>query len=668
VNVRLRLSPSYLVLVLAFLLVSQARAAGGADNPCSFALHLRALTSPAETELAVGVTSASTDCTAPGELKKVQVKTFSLDGKLAGVENVEEVASPGGQASMQLPALARGQRLEVQALVQTEQSVRTYVLSGATAVLLRPDLAVVRVGAPRQVLTGKRLTVDADVKETNGDVGATATAVLTSGGATLGSQQVDVAAGGTAPVSFVIAFEKSGSYPLEVRVVDASPPEANLANNAAGTTVEVTEFELSPQNVLVRSLAGYGAQFNQHVYAKLSSPPVNDQNVLEMESKVIALQPNLARIFFNTTELTQADRMASFIRTVQLAQRAGSTINVTWQDAGQKPNLSRFADVLIDLVKHRGVTNLRWVTLQNEPNTTAVTPQQNEANYRTLDALLSAAGARQQIRFMGGDLVAQNQRVWFDYMATHMSDILDAWSIHIFWDYWDTPKLVQRLQDVRGIWDGEPEAGRKPIYVMEYGVRGNRTLNGVPQGDPGSYEDGTPITRTNINAFQHAWFTVLSSRLGYLGDVKWDSYFGKYDNGTQSYYMIGSPVDGWPLYPVYHATRLLTLTTRPGWQVVGLDGGSGGKLLTAYSGPAGEVTVVGLDTDGAMLNRASETQVPYSVGGLPPSTSFHLLFWNHDGGGGLSSAGVVASDGAGVAQVETPLSGMFALTTLDVQA
>ena len=30
-------------------------------------------------------------------------------------------------------------------------------------------------------------------------------------------------------------------------------------------------------------------------------------------------------------------------------------------------------------------------------------------------------------------------------------DLLDAYSIHVFWDYWDTAKLEQRLNDVRAI-------------------------------------------------------------------------------------------------------------------------------------------------------------------------------------------------------------------------
>jgi hypothetical protein len=41
--------------------------------------------------------------------------------------------------------------------------------------------------------------------------------------------------------------------------------------------------------------------------------------------------------------------------------------------------LSRFAAILDDLVRTRGFTNVRWVTVQNEPNSTAVTLAQYNA-------------------------------------------------------------------------------------------------------------------------------------------------------------------------------------------------------------------------------------------------------------------------------------------------
>src|SRR4029078_1907251 len=109
--------------------------------------------------------------------------------------------------------------------------------------------------------------------------------------------------------------------------------------------------------------------------------------------------------------------------------------------------------------------------------------------------------------------------------------------------------------------------------------------------------------RTNINAFQHAWFDVLAARLGYVGTSKWDSYFGKYDNGTQAYYMIGSPQEGWPLYPLYNLVQLMTAAVKRDWRTVNVDAvPDTSRLLAAYVGAKDQLSVIGLDSAGAQLN------------------------------------------------------------------
>jgi hypothetical protein len=218
---------------------------------------------------------------------------------------------------------------------------------------------------------------------------------------------------------------------------------------------------------------------------------------------------------------------------------------------------------------------------------------------------------------------------------------------------------------VRAIVDALPAKEQKPLYVTEYGVRGLQTLNGVPQGDPGVWSDGTLISRTNVCAFQHAWFDILSARLAYVGTSKWDSYFGKYDNGTQAYYMIGSPQEGWPLFPLYNLIHLMTTTVRPTWKVVGVDQvPNTTRLIAAYLSPKGEQTVIGLDTAGAQLNTVSSTAVTYTIGGLPPSRKLRLAIWNEAGDGLDGPTKTVLSDGAGVATITVPLNGVFVLTSL----
>ena len=439
-------------------------------------------------------------------------------------------------------------------------------------------------------------------------------------------------------------------------------------------TVEAGDFQIDPTQVLVPSLAGYGAQLNQNVYAAISRQVgVTAENVADMEGKLVALQPGLVRIFFNGNAYADPDLMESFLRTVQLAQRAGATINVTWAGGGESTpaaTMARLAGVLVDLVKNRGVTNLRWVTIENEPNRTRITMDAYDALYRALDRDLADAGVRSRIRFMGGDLVeapsplGQTQTQWFTFLGTRMADLLDAYSVHIFWDYWDTGKLARRLTQVRQIVDSLPADARRPLYATEFSPRGIRTLNGVSYPEPGVFADGTPLAQTTINAFQHAWFDVLAARLGYAGAIKWDGYPGKYDRGTQDYSLIGPPQQGWPLRPSYNLTRLFTSTTRPGWKVVGVLGSAGTKLVAGYAGQRGQTTVVGLDTAGATLAAPSATIDSYSIGGLPASTDFQLFAWNADGSGLIAPATVVRTDATGVLHVDAPLQSVFAATTL----
>jgi hypothetical protein len=545
------------------------------------------------------------------------------------------------------------------------------VLAAQTKTLLRPDLVLTRAYAGRSAVVGRPFFTVAIVRNRTTDVGLVATvAVSAAPGVPLATKQLKVGPRRRFVLQLPVTLTQLGTTQLTVTVTPASPIETTLKNNTRGFAVETAEFRVQESATLAQSFAGYGGQFNHHVYAAISrAAGVTDENAKDMEQKMRDLHPQFSRIFFNNTAFTDPDRMQSFLRTAQLAQSTGTTINVTWQGGTlsvANGTIPKLAAVLIDLVRNRGITNLRWLTLQNEPNRTRITMAQYEAQYRALDPYIQSI--RGQVKYMGGDLVRApdvgppNQQAWFQYMAAKMSDIIDAYSIHVFWDYFDTQKLVDRLTEVRAIVNALPEAGRKPLYVSEYGIRGLRTFNGAPAGDPGVWEDGTLMARSNVNAFQHAWFDVLAAELGYLGTSKWDSYFGKYDNGTQAYYMIGSPAEGWPFYPIYNSVRLFTSTVGAGWRTVNVATvPNTSRLLAAYVGKAGEHTVVGLDTAGAQLNTVSPTAVSYTIGGLPPSANFELSVWNEAGDGLIGLPKPTATDAAGVVTILVPQQAVFAL-------
>jgi hypothetical protein len=649
----------------ALAIPTKAEAAGAqACGASGYKLSLQSLTGPPRTDLIIRVSAKTRGCELPEKLAGVQVALLPFKKLPARKFILNNVPAPGGIATVNIG------RVQRQRLVHVSLGFGPIALAAQTRTRLKPDLVLTRAYAGRSAVLGRPFFVVAIVRNRTRDVGLGATVTVSAAGSPLSTKQLKVGPRRRVVLQIPVTLTQLGVTPLTVTVTPASPIETTLKNNTRGLAVEATEFKVQESATLAQTFAGYGGQFNHHVYAAISrAAGVTDDNAKEMERKMRELQPQFSRIFFNQTAFSDPDRMQSFIRTVQLAQSTGTTINVTWQGGTlsvANGTIPKFASVLIDLVRTQGITNLRWLTLQNEPNRTKITMAQYEAQYRELDPYIQSI--RGQVRYMGGDLVrgpdvgAPNQQAWFQYMATKMADILDAYSIHVFWDYFDTQKLVDRLTEVRAIVDALPQAGRKPLYVSEYGIRGLRTFNGVPAGDPGVWQDGTPMTQTNVNAFQQAWFDVLAAGLGYVGTSKWDSYFAKYDNGTQAYYMIGSPLDGWPLYPIYNSVRLLTATVGRGWRTVNVDSlPSDSRLLAAYVGKAGEHTVVGLDTAGAQLNTVSPTVVTYTIGGLPPSKSFQLTIWNEAGDGLVGQPTPVATDAAGVVTISVPQHAVFAL-------
>jgi hypothetical protein len=674
-------------------------------------MQLKALTGPGGADLTVAVVSdAASKCAVPDALKKIQVKTFEADGSLASTRNVTDVAAASGVANVDLGQVPRDRRIDVTVLVQTQAPNRTFVVHATATTLLRPDLVVQEIVAPKQALVGTSFTVKAVVVERNGDVGASADVGLSAVPGAV--QHVDVPRGGSTTVSFSASFNSPVPVEVTATVSGASTTETDATNNTRAATIDITEHQLaSPFRVLFPSLLGYGAQFNMHLYAPVTPWPTG-LGYGDVEHKIKTLEPQLVRIFYNDNWDGGVDgrfpawpvNYDSFVKVVQLAQEAGATIDISFQNlanAKSKPGpaMATFAAVLEDLVVKHGLTNVRWAEVGNEPNspTGTVTLDEYNALYRALHAQLVTRGLRDQIQLMGGGLVenanqvTRNHYVWMKWIAANMSDIVDAYAEHVYWIYDDTGRLEYRLRDTAHLMNEVlPPEQRKPTYMMEFGIRGlnacgtKARFNFLYYGDPSC----TEIWRTNIAGFQQLWFNVDSAQLGVAGTAKWDAFWAKYDNtlNSQLYWMIGPPTEGAPLTPTYNAMSLLFHTTEPGWQIIGLDpweandssvstygieghtsNDQAEKELVAYSGPSGQLTVIGLDTHGKDLNAAStDPPASYSIGGLPPNTSFKLAEWNATGDGTNSIAGTVTTNTAGVARFEVPLQAAFALTTVPV--
>lgn len=435
-------------------------------------------------------------------------------------------------------------------------------------------------------------------------------------------------------------------------------------------------LKLARDEVLVPSFDGFGAQYNQNVYAARSRTiGVTAENVGTMEERMGELAPQLVRIFFSADAFIDGDLLQSFRRTVELAQRTAGAIHVTLQGLGpgvlkaHPRAIPLFAKELVDLKTEHGISKLKWTTLRNEPNDpSAPMPKPlYAACFTQLDEELERAGVRGQIGFVGGDLVLNEQQEWFTFLADNQAlrRVLDAYSIHVYWNYRDPEKIADRLNGVRKIRQNLPEPVRKkPFFVMEYGVRGLKTAHGVTE-DPGFWRDGSRIADTNINAFQRAWFAVEAAKQGFSAAVAWDAYFARYDRkGMRHYSLLAGPgeAEPWRRRPAFRALRLLMRALEPGWQVVAVNGGSPRQRVVAFTHDE-QLSIAGLDTAGGMLKAVSPRTSTYEIAGLPANTTFQLCFWNRTGNGRNTFDGRARSNSSGVATITVPLHSMFVLTT-----
>ncbi|HEY4290282.1 MAG TPA: hypothetical protein VGN00_24450 [Puia sp.] len=427
------------------------------------------------------------------------------------------------------------------------------------------------------------------------------------------------------------------------------------------------EFLADLNTVVSANFAGFGTQYNQNVYSTFSATDgITPANIGQLETKVKALHSQYVRIFFDSKawpadpnySATTADFMSSFVSTVKLAQDAGATsINITYWHTANASLMPAFAGVLNDLIVNHGLTAVNQVTIQNEVNSTAMTMDDYKACYTSLDQALKTLGIRNNIKFVGGDLVETNQQSWFSYMAANMSDLLSGYSSHIYWNDNDAAKPVTRLTGITSIVNGLGSSV-KPVYLTEYGVRGGTTA-GAP--DPG-YLTGTttPISQTVTSALENALFQVDGLNLGFAGFSRWDCYKAKYDGGAQYYSCIGSGTDGFPTYPLYYMTCLFTRSCQPGWSIV----------KTTQGNNASEAVAVLQDKTGQnrtvyAVNK-SNGLYPFVIGGLPATTTFHVLAWNNDQQGKLGKLADVVTDDKGVLRVSLPAQSAVAVTSLSV--
>jgi hypothetical protein len=342
--------------------------------------------------------------------------------------------------------------------------------------------------------------------------------------------------------------------------------------------------------------------------------------------------------------------------------------------------MERFAGVLHEL-RRRGLDCITSVTIQNEVNGGGVDIAKQgdqylsmrlyELLYRFLDGalrrledpLVPGQTMRDALLFIAGDLVERGnstQDVWLRYLHRNMEvprpqfpSVLDGYSIHVYWDpgggaqgFPAKPerRLANLSRAVRAL------GIAKPVYVAEYGVR---RVGARPE--PGKIA-GIRIEEAVMTGFQHAWFNALAPQQGIAGLAKWVLYRTDRAAGFGEWGMIGTPAAGFPRFPTYRATRLITHVVPRGWLADGLSRPAANVIASRFAASDG--------SDESVIALSNNTRArTVKLQGLRESADYFAVAWNRDGHGSLATLPPVQSDGTGAASVPVPAHGAFALST-----
>jgi hypothetical protein len=447
------------------------------------------------------------------------------------------------------------------------------------------------------------------------------------------------------------------------------------------------------------ALCGFGAQFNTNLFTSVG------RTVMLTEDELDVLRANLAplklghsRIFVRATARGPGRERDALMSTLELARTAGANVNLTWWKGPfphepesnhaqkRKKLMEDFAGIIEEARGKPETDCVTHLTIMNEVNSydiaKALKPQKTMELYNLLyhdlhDSLNAirdpkdpSKPLRDSVDLVGGDLVElgpkailvdnkprkygpSDQSDWLKFMRNHMADVLDGYSVHIYW----APgrgrggfplNLERRLADVGKL------GIEKPVYVTEYGVR---QLEAKPR--PGTFDGslrGTPMERSPGAAFQHAWFNALAPHYGFVGLAKWVLYKTTNKGEFGGWGMIG-PAHGqsepFRPYPTSAVTQLYNHLVGPQWTADCFGRSSDRSLLMSrFKGPGGGQSAVVLN-----MSRSRSQQV--RIEGLQKNRPYAAAEWNRDGKGTVHEL----PPKKGGATLKVPAYGLVALST-----
>lgn len=338
-----------------------------------------------------------------------------------------------------------------------------------------------------------------------------------------------------------------------------------------------TGIEVAPNQGLGR-IEGFGAEVDPWLFNQENrSKGVGEEDIKLVSSRIKDMGLSLARVFIwwkawnpsgdlKTFEW-DSDEMVSLYKTLTMLQERGASVIVCGTEWQQKPydHPKEAARAMATLMEHLLIAKrfscIKYWTLSNEPYNHWYRNHYSFASYvkihRDVVSHFIRLGIRGRIRIVGAD--EGSNLTWFQNVARELHDIVDAYSIHIYFRKEEVGYLAGIVQERRSaLLRLDPQAQAKPLLITELGVIDQHTT-----------DHRNKYMQTFDCALRVAWLATDALNLGINGCSVWTLSKIYYPGFSFMDYGLWEYKDtGWKIRPVFHTFSLFTRFCPPGAQIL----------------------------------------------------------------------------------------------------
>ncbi|MHB0998090.1 MAG: carbohydrate binding domain-containing protein [Armatimonadota bacterium] len=405
-----------------------------------------------------------------------------------------------------------------------------------------------------------------------------------------------------------------------VRFDNAELIKIRPAPESETNTVKLT---LNPAKVISDGWRGFGCQGEIYLYLQRSiEQGINDDDRRLIINRIKAMRPKYIRLTVRLSDWENErgkptpdnDTIKDLRKTIAIYKEVGADVQLTeWGHAlpdwchpnGRlpAPDMWRaFTDSWASLIKHLrndcGLTNVRYVTMHNEPNNLPWADY--KAICQSLDFSLKAAGIRNDIQIIGPD--ESNENLLLPLAIRDLNNIIDCYDAHGY---------TANTGSEFGLWvDGRTGliSSRKPFLITEFGIA-----------------DGMDTWQTpHNNEYRYGIFladsAIVSCNLGVSGMAMY--CISDYDCGTKMMWGLWKSKDeNWEPRPGFYAWSLITRYTELGSTVHQLKSNASSVPAVAFRAPRnGALTLMA-------VNRLTKERL-LVISGLPAGSKWEPFLYS----------------------------------------